>query len=163
MAKKGKKVTKKVNEAKEEKVIKEEEVAKEEKKVEEKKEPKENKPKKEEKPEVKEEKKAKEEFYEDEEEKKEKSLFSRVINVILWIVLFVWMGICLVDFFKTRALSEPIFCLSKETTEYSDGKVYSCTGLGYKIYHYDRKSFKGYEYGPFWAKDRSAEQKVEAK
>ena len=96
-------------------------------------------------------------------EKKEKSMVSRVINVILWVVLFAWMGICLVDFFKTRALSEPIFCLSKETTEYSDGKVYSCTGLGYKIYHYDRSSFKGYEYGPFWAKDRSEEQKTETK
>ncbi len=113
-----------------------------------------------------EEKVTKEEFYDEKKpkkEKKEKSMVSRVINVILWIVLFAWMGICLVDFFKTRSLSEPIFCLSKETTTYEDGKVYSCTGLGYKIYHYDRKSFSGYEYGPFWAKDRSTEQKAEAK
>ncbi len=101
---------------------------------------------------------SKEEFY-DEKPKKEKSLFQRVMNVILWVVLFVWMGICLVDFFNTRNLKDPVFCLKKETTTYSDGTVDSCTGLGYKIYRYKRASYNGVEYGPFWAKDRSAENK----
>ena len=89
------------------------------------------------------------------EKKDKKSTFNRVMNIILWIVLFVWMGICLVDFFLTKTDHEPIFCLSKDTTEYSDGQVRSCTGLGYKIYHYERDSYKGIEYGPFWSKDRS--------
>ena len=105
-----------------------------------------------------------EELFDDEKEKKslkkdeKKSLFSRIVNVILWIVLIVWMGICLVDFYKTHKEEEPMFCLKKETTKYSDGTVDSCLGLGYKIYHYKRTSFNGIEYGPFWSKDRSAEE-----
>ena len=33
--------------------------------------------------------------------------------------------------------------------------------LGYKVYRYNRKSFNGIEYGPFWSKDRSAEESEE--
>ena len=111
------------------------------------------------------EKEKEEELFDDSKEKKElkkeekgKSTFNRIMNVILWIVLFIWMGICLVDFFKTRAEAEPIFCIKKETVKYDDGEVDSCLGLGYKIYHYKRTSFNGIEYGPFWSKDRSAEK-----
>ena len=97
-----------------------------------------------------------EEFYESKKDKK--SLFSRIINIVLWVILLVWMGICLVDFYKTHKEEEPIFCLKKETTQYNDGTVDSCLGLGYKIYHYKRSSFNGIEYGPFWSKDRSSEE-----
>ena len=98
----------------------------------------------------------KEEFFEEKKEKK--SLFNRIMNIVLWIILFVWMGICLIDFFNTRAGKEPVFCLKKETTSYSDGNVATCTGLGYKIFNYRRTSFSGVEYGPFWATDRTAEK-----
>lgn len=112
-----------------------------------------------------EDKELKEEFFEEKKSKKknknkkdkdEKSMFQKVMNVILWLVLIVWMLICIVDFIKTQRVEKPIFCLKEETTKYEDGSVYSCTGLGYKIYHYDRTSFSGVEYGPFWSKDRSA-------
>lgn len=99
----------------------------------------------------------KEEFFE--EKKDKKSLFSRIMNIVLWIILFAWMGICLVDFFNTKAGKSPVFCLKKETTTYNDGKVYTCTGLGYKIFNYRRTSFSGDEYGPFWSTDRTAETK----
>ena len=94
-----------------------------------------------------------EEFFD--EKKDKKSTFQRVMNIILWVVLFIWMGICLVDFFRTRTENEPIFCLSKETVKYDDGQVRICTGLGYKVFHYERASYKGIEYGPFWSSDRS--------
>ena len=96
---------------------------------------------------------ANEEFFE--EKKDKKSTFQRVMNIILWIVLFVWMAICLVDFFRAKTENEPIFCLHKETVDYEDGKVRICTGLGYKVFNYERASFKGIEYGPFWSSDRS--------
>mgnify|MGYP007101850891 CR=1 FL=1 len=98
-----------------------------------------------------------EEFFETKKDKNEKSLFSRIMNVILWIVLLVWMAICLIDFYKTHQTEEPIFCLKKETIKYDDGVVRSCLGLGYKVYHYERDSFRAIEFGPFWSKDRSAE------
>ncbi len=109
--------------------------------------------------------KMKEEFFDEKpkkiKEKDEKSLFNRIMNVILWIVLFVWMGICLIDFYKVHQEEDPIFCLKKETTKYDDGTVDSCLGLGYKVYRYKRTSFQGIEYGPFWSKDRSAEESEE--
>ena len=101
--------------------------------------------------------KKEEEFFN--EKKNEKSLFSRIMNVVLWVVLFVWMGICLIDFYKTHRQEEPIFCLKKETVTYDDGTVDSCLGLGYKVFNYKRKSYTGVEYGPFWSKDRSNEKK----
>ena len=91
-------------------------------------------------------------------EGKEKSTFSKIFNVILWVILVAWIAVCLTDFYKTHKEEEPIFCIKKETAKYQDGTVDSCTGLGYKIYHYKRKSFNGIEYGPFWSKDRSAEK-----
>ena len=108
--------------------------------------------------EEKEEKKdKKEEFFN--EKKDKKSLFNRIMNIVLWSIVFAWMGVCLVDFFNVKAERKPVFCLKKETTTYSDGKVYTCTGLGYKIFNYRRTSFSGDEYGPFWAKDRTADTK----
>ena len=105
-------------------------------------------------------KKMKEEFFE--EKKDKKSLFDRIMNVILWILLFVWMGICLIDFYKVHVDKDPMFCIKKETTKYEDGTVDSCLGLGYKIYNYKRTSFMGVEYGPFWSKDRSVEATKES-
>lgn len=89
---------------------------------------------------------------------KEKSTFSRVMNVVLWVVLFAWMGVCLIDFYNVHKSKAPIFCISKKTTKYDDGTVDSCTGLGYKVYTYKRDSFKAIEFGPFWSKDRSNEK-----
>ena len=100
-----------------------------------------------------------EEFFEAKKDKK--SLFNRIMNIILWVVLIVWMAICLIDFYNAKTKKEPIFCLKRETVNYNDGTVDTCTGLGYKIFNYKRKSFKGIEYGPFWAKDRTAEKEVE--
>lgn len=86
---------------------------------------------------------------------KEKPLFTKIMNIVLWVILLAWMAICLVDFFKVTNEKEPIFCLKKETTVYSDGEVHSCLGLGYKVYNYERESYSAIEFGPFWSKDRS--------
>ncbi len=105
-----------------------------------------------------EEKEEKEEFFEEKKSRRDsdkKSMFSRIMNVVLWIVLFAWMGICLLDFYHVHQEEEPQFCLKKETTQYEDGTVDSCLGLGYKVYNYKRESYRAIEFGPFWSKDRS--------
>lgn len=86
----------------------------------------------------------------------EKSTFSKVMNVVLWIILLAWMAVCLFDFYKVHNEQEPFFCIKKGTTKYDDGNVNWCLGLGYKVYDYNRKSFSAIEFGPFWSKDRSA-------
>ena len=131
-----KKPAKKVNNSPKQKVVKEEKIEEEEKTEEE----------------------LKEEFFDSKEDKE--STFNKVMNVILWIVLFVWMAICLVDFYKTHKREEPLFTFKTETVKYDDGEVKSYTGLGYKIYDYKRKCFDGIEYGPFWSKDRSVKEET---
>lgn len=91
-------------------------------------------------------------------EKGEKSTFSKVMNVVLWVVLLVWMAICLIDFYKVHEEKDPYFCISKGVIKYDDGEVDWCLGLGYKVYNYNRKSFKAIEFGPFWSKDRSVKE-----
>lgn len=112
--------------------------------------------KKEKKIEVKEEKteqELREEFFDAKEDKE--SIVGKILNVILWIVLFVWMALCLVDFYKTHKKEEPLFTFKKYTQKYEDGEVTSYTGLGYKIYNYNRKCYNGVEFGPFWTQDGS--------
>lgn len=96
------------------------------------------------------------EFFEVKKDKK--STFNKIMNIVLWVLLFIWMGICIVDFILAKTNNKPIFCLSRSETEYSDGKVKKCTGLGYKVYNYERESYKGVEYGPFWIKDGSPQE-----
>lgn len=105
----------------------------------------------------------KEDFLDEKKDKKEyeKTMFYKVSNIILWIVFIIWAAICLTDFVRVRQLKEPAFCIKKQTTQYQDGVVDSCLGVGYKVYNYKRDSYRAVEFGPFWAKDRSAKQDEE--
>ncbi|HOP65681.1 MAG TPA: hypothetical protein PLX66_01460 [Bacilli bacterium] len=87
----------------------------------------------------------------------ERSLFGKIVNIVLWVIVLGWMAICITDFLKVQAEKEPIFCLKNETVTYDDGTVDVCTGLGYKVYDYDRDCFQAIEFGPFWTKDASLE------
>ena len=90
---------------------------------------------------------------------KGRSVISRIINVILWIVLLLWIAVCLIDFYNVKKGNDPKFCITKETITYSDGTVDSCLGAGYRVYVYNRNSYKAREFGPFWRKDRTANNK----
>jgi hypothetical protein len=89
----------------------------------------------------------------------EKSLFSKIINIVLWIVLFAWMAIVLVDFIEVRNENEPKFCFfNKKTITYDDGNVTECLGLGYKVIKYNRETLKAIEFGPFWLAERTPDE-----
>ena len=100
------------------------------------------------------------EFVESKKKNREgKSVFSRIMNIVLWVILLGWMAICLTDFYNVSKEKEPMFCIKTETTTYDDGTVDMCLGLGYKVYNYKRTSYTAIEFGPFWTTDRSAETK----
>lgn len=101
----------------------------------------------------------KEEISEEFVDKKEKSTVSKVVNVVLWGVLILWMGACLFDFFNTKNGKAPTFCISKTTKTYSDGTTTTCVGPGYKVYNYKRDSIKAIEFGPLWGKERLSDMK----
>ena len=92
-------------------------------------------------------------------EKKRRSIFSIVFNIVFWLAFFAWAGICAYDFINVQQEKEPMFFISKKTITYNDGFVDECTGLGYKVYNYQRDSYMATEFGPFWITDRSANQK----
>ena len=53
--------------------------------------------------------------------------------IICSILIVCWMGICVYDYLHK---DKPKFCLDESRKLYTDGYVYSCTGLGYKIYNW---------------------------
>ena len=76
-----------------------------------------------------------------------------VIKVVLLAIIIIWIIIFFIDYFRARQSKTPLFCISEETKEYDDGTVYSCTGLGYKMYKYNRSSVDAtIEFGPFLLK-----------
>ena len=91
-----------------------------------------------------------------EEKNDRKNIIIKILDITLWIVLIGWMAICLYDFYNVKNEKDPKFCIKEEIIQYEDGTVESCLGPGYKVYNYKRDSFNAIEFGPFWAKDRSA-------
>lgn len=86
-----------------------------------------------------------------------KKVILTVLKVIILVVLFAWIVIVFTDYFRVRNGNNPIFCLSEETKEYSDGSNYICNGLGYKMIKYERTCLTATEFGPFIIKERQCE------
>lgn len=88
-----------------------------------------------------------------EEEVSIKRVALKIWDVVFWVLFVLLICAWIVDFFRVKTDKYPLFCISKETVEFEDGKVDKCTGLGYKVYTYDRASLdEGIEFGPFFAK-----------
>ncbi len=87
----------------------------------------------------------------------ERTLFGKIVNVILWVVVLGWMALCVIDFIKVQNEKDPIFCIKKTTIKSGTGTAEVCTGLGYKVYNYhcsnNKHNYNGAtEFGPFWTK-----------
>ena len=79
-----------------------------------------------------------------------------IVKVIILALVIVWIIIFFIDYFRARKSLRPIFCIHEETITYDDGTVYVCTGLGYKMYEYNRSSVSAsIEFGPFFIKERT--------
>ncbi len=78
------------------------------------------------------------------------------LKIILLAVVIVWIICFFIDYFRARQSKDPLFCIVEKTKEYDDGTVYSCTGLGYKMYRYNRSSVStNLEFGPFFIRERT--------
>ena len=104
------------------------------------------------------EKEVKEMVKQEKKNKNERSLFQKILNVVLWIIVLAWMAVCVIDFIKVQNEEDPIFCLKKSTIKTGTGTADVCTGLGYKVYDYNcgteaGKNYHGaIQFGPFWTK-----------
>lgn len=84
-----------------------------------------------------------------------KTQIKLVIRVFVVALILVWAACVLTDFIRTKNEKEPVFCITKHTYKYDDGKTNECIGLGYKVYDYNRKSIKAKEFGPIFIKQRT--------
>ena len=86
-----------------------------------------------------------------------KSVIVRIFDILLWVVILGWAAVCITDFVQVQREEKTVFCRTFEEEKYDDGVVRSCTGLGYKVFYYERSCYKAFEFGAFWSKDRSVE------
>jgi len=89
------------------------------------------------------------------EPKDKKQMFKKISNIALWILLLSWMTMCTVDFILSRQERETVFTFINQKVLYEDGHVLKRTGLGYRVNYYNRESYSGIDFGPFWLKDAS--------
>lgn len=86
------------------------------------------------------------------EKKNKKGIVKIIFDVVFWVCFVFLVVIWVIDFVKVQQKSEPVFCISEKTHEFEDGTVDECTGLGYKVFIYKRKSIEAYQFGPFFIK-----------
>lgn len=94
----------------------------------------------------------------DESKEEWKEIGRKIWDIVFWIVFAVVALTWVVDFFRVSDRKDPMFCLSKKTHTFEDGTVEQCTGLGYKVYEYNRASLdSGIQFGPFFIKMKQPE------
>ena len=81
---------------------------------------------------------------------------SDVVKVLVLALVIIWIICFCIDYFRARQTKTLLFCINETVKEYEDGTVYSCTGLGYKMYKYNRTSIPvTVQFGPFFIKERT--------
>lgn len=79
---------------------------------------------------------------------------SDIIKVAILAIVIIWIICFFIDYFRARQSKLPLFAVC-EIKQYDDGYVRACTGLGYKMYKYDRASISTkVEFGPFFIKEK---------
>jgi hypothetical protein len=79
-----------------------------------------------------------------------------IIKVIILSIVIIWIICFFIDYARARQSKKPLFCIKEVTKEYEDGSVYACTGLGYKMYKYERSSIPvSIQFGPFFIQERT--------
>ena len=78
-------------------------------------------------------------------------MVKKILNIAFWVIIVLLLAVWAFDFIRVQSEKEPVFCLNKKVIKYDDGEVKQCTGLGYKIYEYDRASIDiKLQFAPFF-------------
>lgn len=86
-----------------------------------------------------------------------KKVILTLIKIIVLVLLFAWMIIIIIDYFRVKNEKDPVFCLSTEIKEYEDGFNSICYGAAYKVIRYNRECLSAIEFGPFIIEERQCE------
>lgn len=77
-----------------------------------------------------------------------------IIKAIVILLVVIWMGLILVEYFRHQDNAPMLVVLKEEKITYEDGNVYVYWGLGYKAIIYERTSIYGKEFGHIFTKVR---------
>lgn len=78
-------------------------------------------------------------------------MLKRIFHILILLLFIGWTYIIFSDLSKVKEGNKAKFCLKNTIYDYVDGSVEECTGLGYKVYYYDRTSVNvKTEFVPFW-------------
>ena len=82
----------------------------------------------------------------------------KIISTIVSLICIVIVGITLVDFFMVKNNKEPIFCISHEVVENSDGNTNICNGLLYKYYDTAGDGYVSKKFIPIWSNEEDSHE-----
>lgn len=92
-------------------------------------------------------------------QKNNRNTLKNVWNIVFWTSFIIVMLVWLFDFIRVANEQEPLFCIKEKIHKFEDGTVTECTGIGYKIYKYNRTSLEsGIEFGPFFMEMKDNEE-----
>lgn len=78
-------------------------------------------------------------------------MIKKLFSILLLLIFIGWCYILFSDYSKVKEGNKAKHCIKHTIYEYEDGSVKECTGLGYKVYYYNRESVNvKTEFGPFW-------------
>ena len=81
---------------------------------------------------------------------------SEIVKIVILAFIIIWIICFFVDYFRARQSKLPLFCIHKTVSTYEDGQVTGCTGIGYKMYKYERTSIPvSVQFGPLFIKERT--------
>lgn len=78
----------------------------------------------------------------------------KVLGRLFWIIVVLFMCLWTFEFYLVRNGKDPMFCIRKNTHNYTDGTTEECIGLGYKVYKYNRNNLYGTEFVSMFASER---------
>lgn len=83
-----------------------------------------------------------------------KKIIGGIFKFLVILLIIAWVYLIASDYFRVQKGKNPQYCIKETTKTYHDGTVYSCIGLGYKVFRYERKSISAFEFGPFFIQER---------
>ena len=86
-----------------------------------------------------------------------KKVLITILKVVVLILILLWIIMVFVDYFRVKNGDKPLYCLSEQVKEYTDGSNKICNGFGYKTITYDRECLKATEFGPFFIQERQCD------
>ena len=95
---------------------------------------------------------------------KKKNPFGTIFSILLLILVLGWSYIMYTDYTRVNNKKEPKYCIWQKTEEkFENGTITSCTGLGYKVIHYNKTSEDGDnvrvdELVPIWIKTKTLDE-----